>query len=79
VLPKLSEQVAVLGLVGGKDELVVDGQMEGIRRLLKGGRVRWKVFENGTHSEWIVGRGRNPSKREITKGLIESGVGGLAR
>jgi hypothetical protein len=58
-VPKFGKNIAVLGLVGGRDELVVDGQMKGIRKLIEGReaadakRIRWKEFPNGTHSKWF--------------------------
>jgi len=56
-VPKFGNNIAVLGLVGGRDELVVDGQMKGIRKLIEGRegadakRIRWKEFPNGTHND----------------------------
>lgn len=52
-IPMIGKDVPMLLLVGAKDELVVDGQMKGIRekREESGGRCKWVVMENGTHSE----------------------------
>jgi predicted esterase len=53
-IPLIRKDLPVLGLAGEKDEIVHPTQMTGIKALREkaGGRLTWKTFANGTHSEW---------------------------
>lgn len=53
-IPLIRKELPVLGLAGEKDEIVHPTQMTGIKALREkaGGKLMWKTFANGTHSEW---------------------------
>jgi predicted esterase len=54
-IPSIPKDLPFLGLAGERDEIALPSQMVGIKKLREeaGGRVTWKTFKDGTHSESI--------------------------
>jgi fermentation-respiration switch protein FrsA (DUF1100 family) len=53
-VPRIRKDLPMLALVGEKDELVVATEMAALRKLREGagGKLKWKTFKEGTHSEY---------------------------
>jgi predicted esterase len=52
-VPSIPPQTPFLALVGGKDEIVHSTQMPMYKKLREkaGGKITWKLFPDGQHSE----------------------------